>query len=351
MTLTASERPVRWAIVGSSEFALEWVLPALQAASGAAPVAIVSRDPGRVRSRLRGDEPVVTARLEALPGLGVDVVHVITPNDLHLPLTLEALSLGLDVVVEKPMALSVPEALAMEEAANERGRLLAVGSCMAWSPVIEASRRIVDAGGIGAVSHASISTGFDASGLTGWRLTLTTDDGGGVLNDLGPHAVDALVRLLGPVESVSARVETTLPSLVADDTAALLLRHGSGATSFVHVSFTHACNDLRVTGSSGHLTSGEWLGRRFAGDLTWATADRGAAEFEAHEHPPAADLQALTATDVLQCQAEEVSAAIRAGVSPAHAAVADGLHVMQVLAASLRSARRGMTELVEDPPS
>ncbi|MDX6235185.1 MAG: hypothetical protein QOH68_4352, partial [Nocardioidaceae bacterium] len=330
--------PVRWGLVGSSEFCLDWVLPGLRAAAGAEPVAVVTRDADALRARGsdHGDL-VVTESLAELATMGVDIIHVITPNDLHLPLALEAFALGLDVLMEKPMALSLDEARRMRQAAAESGRFLAVASCMAWSPVVERTREIVRSDGLGKVSHGHLTAGFDASNHHGWRQTTPTADGGGVLNDLGPHAIDALVRVLGPVVSVSAQLSTTVETYAADDTALLVLRHEGGSHSMVHLSFTHACNDLSLTGSTGQLTGTGWLGRRFAGQLALTRAERGASDFEAAAAGPAVETQALPFTDVLERQAVEVSAAVRGGVDPEHAAAADGIHVMAVLEAAQTS--------------
>ena len=137
--MTAGERsegPVRWAVVGSSAFALGSVVPALRALPEADLYAVVSRDPTATTRAIDDDAVVVTTRLSDLPAAGVELVHLIVPNQLHLPMTLECLSLGLNVLVEKPMAVSLSDARTMAGAAEQSERLLAVGSCMAWSPVV-----------------------------------------------------------------------------------------------------------------------------------------------------------------------------------------------------------------------
>ena len=259
--------PIRWAIVGGSDFALTAVVPALGNAAGAPLAAVVSRRPDDVRAALNDPSIAVTSQLSDLGDLDVDVVHLIVPNVLHRSLTVECLTAGFNVLVEKPMALSIEDAAAMAAAARDRGLMLAVGSNMAWSPVITQARAAVEAGRIGVVQHAEISVGFDTGATRGWRQHTPTIDGGGALYDLGAHCIDAVVRLLGGVGTVSALLRTTLPDHVSDDTAVLLLEHESGATSYIHTAFTHECNQLVLTGDAGRLTSSEWLGRNFAGNL------------------------------------------------------------------------------------
>jgi predicted dehydrogenase len=335
--------PVGWAVVGSSEFALDYVVPAIRSQTGSVVRAIVSRDPARVRARLNGNsdgEIAVTADLDDLPGLGADVVHLVVPNQLHRPLTLRCLALGRHVLVEKPMALSVAEAEEMATAATAAGLLLAVGSCMAWSPAVTRAGDLLRAGVLGEARHAGLAAGFDTGDQRGWRQLTSTAGGGGVLNDLGAHAIDAAIRLFGPIGEVSARLRTTLPRHESDDTASLMLGHVTGVTSHLELAFTHGCNQLSVTGTEGRLASAEWLGRRFAGDLVRHPDQADASRFGEVADGAVDELAGAPVTDVLARQAAEVATAIQAGRTPEHADVPTALQVMAVIHAAIRSSER-----------
>jgi predicted dehydrogenase len=329
--------PVGWAVVGSSEFALDYVVPAVASQRGCAVRAVVTRRPGQLRDRLAADGIAVTDRLGDLPGLGVDVAHLVVPNDLHLDLTLECLALGRHVLVEKPMALTAGEARQMAAAAA--GRLLAVGSCMAWSPTITRAAELLAAGALGNVMHGEISVGFDTEDQRGWRQLTPTSGGGGVLYDLGAHAIDAMIRLFGDVAEVNASLRTNLPRHVSDDTASLMLVHRTGITSHLELAFTHGCNQLSVTGTGGHLTSDEWLGRRFVGDLVLRTGQPDAKRFgRGQEREGVTDeLRGAPVVDVLALQAGEIAAAIRHGAPAPHADIGTALQVMAVIDAAVES--------------
>lgn len=338
MTGTSNEQPVRWALIGSGEFALDWTLPALRAATGAEPIAVVTREPSALRLR-RPDiaDLAVTSSLAALVDLGVEIVHVITPNDRHLELTLETLQLGMNVLVEKPMALSVDDAQLMAQTADTTGQLLAVGSCMAWSPVLRRAQELTSAGALGTVVHAHMTAGFDARAKPGWRQLQPTAEGGGVLYDLGPHAIDGLIRLLGPVVLVSAHLSSTVDGFQSDDAASVMLQHESGCTSFVHLSFTHACNELTIAGTEGELTGRNWLGRRFEGELIYIRGQHGASDFSVELDGPTIEKQQLPFTDVMERQGVEVSKAVRARSVPVHASRIAGAEVVRVLQAAITS--------------
>jgi predicted dehydrogenase len=216
---------------------------------------------------------------------------------------------------------------------------------MAWSPAITRAGELLAAGSIGSARHAEISVGFDTGDSRGWRQLTPTADGGGVLHDLGAHAIDAMIRLFGDVAEVTASLRTTLPRHVSDDTASLMLTHQSGVTAHLELAFTHGCNQLSVTGTSGHLTSQEWLGRRFAGDLVLHTGQPDAKRFgRGDERESAVDqLRGASVVDVLARQATEIAAAVRNGPPPRHADVGTALQVMTVIDAAATSSAEKRT--------
>jgi 1,5-anhydro-D-fructose reductase (1,5-anhydro-D-mannitol-forming) len=339
MTAPAAD-PVRWAIVGTSEFAVEWIAPAIKASTMATLAAVVSSSSDRARS--------VASRLEARLGTDdvrkldpseVDVVHLVTPNALHEPLTIAAFERGLHVVVEKPMALDVMQARRMVDAAGAAGRLLAVAHCMAWAPPVHTASTLVTDGAIGRPIDIRIAAGFDSPPADAWRQTTPTEAGGGPWLDLGPHAVDAAVRIMGPVASVDCLIDRLVHDYAAEDTVTAMLRFRSGAHGSVTTTFVAGQNELVIQGTGGRLRSGEWLGRDFAGELTFEPPDHGVGRFDVEVARGARDIP-LQRTNVYRPQVDDVSGAIRDG-TPSRIDGIHGLHVMEVLEAAIASARSG----------
>jgi len=344
-------RGVRWAIVGSGEFALDWLAPGIAAAGGATLTAIVSRDPDRVAPAARRlGVRHVTSSIGDLRGVA-DAVHIATPNHLHAQQAVEAAEHDLHVLVEKPMAMTVDQCRPMVAAAAAAGVLLAVGSCMAWAPPVEQAVSLIRSGAIGVPLHAVVWAGFDSPPAGLWRQERATSEGGGPLYDLGAHAVDALVRMLGPVASVTAMLGNLRYRYLAGDTATVSMAFRSGAHGTLHLSFATALNALRVDGSDGRLDSREWLGRRFRGDLSLTMGERGASDFAAAETDgqaaPDARMVPLQPVDLFAAQAEETSAAIRGHRVPRNRA-GMALEVVKVLEAAVVSAAEGRrVDLVE----
>ncbi len=126
----------------------------------------------------------------------VDAVWISTPNRFHAPHTIYALEHGKHVVVEKPMALSIDEAAAMNEASAKYNRILTAGHTDSYSFHIRAMRRIINSGRLGKLSS------LQAIAFTDWIVRPRSAEeqdpaqGAGVVWRQTPHQVDSL-RLIG----------------------------------------------------------------------------------------------------------------------------------------------------------
>jgi UDP-N-acetylglucosamine 3-dehydrogenase len=117
----------------------------------------------------------------------LDLLSVVAPTSLHLPIALDALDAGCHVLVEKPIAATRAEAEAMIAAARDAGRLLSVGHIERFNPAIRELRRRLAAGELGRVFqvHATRLGPFPA------RIRDV-----GVVVDLAPHDLDVMRFLL-----------------------------------------------------------------------------------------------------------------------------------------------------------
>jgi len=164
--------------------------------------------------------------------------------------------------------------------------------------------------------------------------------------DLGAHAVDAAIRFMGPVASVSCRLERLIHEYRAEDTASLLLRFRSGTHGSVQTTFACGQNEFAVQGTNGRLRSDEWLGREFAGRLRFEPADHGVGRFDIDVRHSAEDIP-LRSMNVYRPQVDEVSQAILDG-GETRISGHNGLQVQAVLDAAIRSARTGREVRVEE---
>ncbi|MBD8079392.1 Gfo/Idh/MocA family protein [Cellulosimicrobium arenosum] len=170
----------------------------------------------------------------------VDVVAVCSPSGTHAELALAALEAGRHVVVEKPLALDVGDALRVAEAARERGLMVSTISQRRFEPEHVALKRAVDTGALGevrlATTHVHWFRDDDYYRAAGWRST--TAQGGGSLMNQGVHNLDLLRWLCGPVDSVTAQHGTLGHAMEAEDTTVATVRFTSGALGVVTTTTT-----------------------------------------------------------------------------------------------------------------
>lgn len=226
----------------------------IAATEGLAVAFVVTRDAARADAvhREHPDAAVVASTDELWERGGVDVLVVATPNELHAPLALQAISRGVPVVVDKPMALNVAQAQELVDAAKRAGVLLAPFHNRRWDSDQLTLRRLLADGRLGDVyRYESRFERWRPSAPGGaWREDLPPERGGGQLLDLGTHLVDQALDLFGPVSEVYAEIDARR-GLVSDDDDFIVLRHVRGPISHLHASAVTAAPGprLRVLGS------------------------------------------------------------------------------------------------------
>jgi predicted dehydrogenase len=181
---------------------------------------------------------------ESLP-YGADAVVVCTPPDRHCVDTLHSLRSGSVVMVEKPLASTLRQA---DEIVDAGGQVLYAEN-LAFSPLVVQTSEI--ARQIGSLNFIEIRM---LSVQPTWGDFLNPERGGGVLFDLGSHAV-ALALLLArsdaPV-SVSASLRSSA-GIAVDDEAELFINFASGLRARIEATWTNpdAVWDIQVSSDHG----------------------------------------------------------------------------------------------------
>ena len=141
----------------------------------------------------------------------LDLIVVTTPVFLHHRMAMTALKKGIAVFMEKPLALNGEESF---ELASASGKITTcVGYCRRFMATYQMAKHLLETEKLGKAlsfgSHMFVTQNMDES--TGWQYD-PKKSGGGVLMDLGSHALDMVHFLLGDVHTVSARALATMSS-------------------------------------------------------------------------------------------------------------------------------------------
>ncbi len=144
----------------------------------------------------------VTDFRELLKRDDVDAVDVCLHNNLHAPVTIEALRAGKHVYCEKPIAGSWADGKAMLDAARETGKMLHIQLGKLYTDATTASKMVIDAGELGRIYHAA-ATEYRRRGrpyVDGYgtaRFVQKAQSGGGALYDMGIYELSRMLYLLG----------------------------------------------------------------------------------------------------------------------------------------------------------
>jgi len=179
----------------------------------------------------------------------IDVVVVLTPSGLHAEHVVNLSKYGKNIMVEKPMALTIEDADDMIEACDKNNIKLFVIKQNRFNLPIVKLRDAIDARRFGKlvlgtvrVRWARHQSYYDQDS---WRGTWEMD--GGVLTNQASHHVDMLEWMMGDVESVFAKMTTALADIETEDTAIVTLKFKNGALGIIEA--TTAARPTNIEGS------------------------------------------------------------------------------------------------------
>ncbi|MEH0688636.1 Gfo/Idh/MocA family oxidoreductase [Vibrio cholerae] len=135
----------------------------------------------------------------------IDIVHICTPNNTHAEYSIRAMRGGKHVMCEKPMATTVSDAEKMVRVSEETGKQLSVSYQHRYRTQYQFLKKEVDSGKLGEIYYAKAHA-VRRRGVPTWGNFLDKQvQGGGSLIDIGTHALDLVLHLMGnyDVESVS----------------------------------------------------------------------------------------------------------------------------------------------------
>lgn len=187
---------VRLAVVGTGAIAQMAHLPVLTKMRGVSVTALVDIDRAKARALAdRFDVPDVYVDLEDLFDAGdLDAIIVSTPSHLHQPYVLEAIAAGVDVLCERPLALTTRGVQSILDAAAEAGRKVIVGNNTRFRSDVQALDRFLRGGELGTLTGFRAGAYHQHGSVSGWRLS-RAESGGGALFDLGLSLVDLALWL------------------------------------------------------------------------------------------------------------------------------------------------------------
>lgn len=296
-----------------------------------------------------GGSPIVDG-IAGLVAAKPDLVCILTESGNHYDHAKALLSAGINVIVEKPVALRLEHAEELSALAKAKGLICAEIKQNRYNPAVRFLRRMMDEGRFGRIVSLGVrvhwsrdQSYYDDPWHGRWRMD------GGVLAQQAIHHLDAMRWLGGPIEAVCAQGRAIVNRLEAEDTATAIVRFASGAMGTIEATTAARPRDfeasLHIVGEAALAKVG---GRAINLIETWepveATAeDEGVAERHSQDVPTSYGLgHGPYIRDVVDCW--------RAGRTDVPVSVDEGAKALAFLHALYRSMETGGWVSLADKP-
>ena len=193
---------------------------------------------------------------------GLDAVSIVVPTTLHMPVGLDVIASGANLLVEKPIADSLENAEKLTRAADDACVKLMVGHIERFNPAVTKLKEIIDSGLLGKI----VSISARRVGPYNPRIRDV-----GVILDIGVHDIDVISYLYSKrVNEVYSIAGADIHSF--EDHAVIVLRYDHEFSGIVETNWLtpHKVRNLTVIGVSGvayldyidqtvELHDGEWI--------------------------------------------------------------------------------------------
>lgn len=267
---------MRWALIGASTIASNYMIAAMRAQPGGKIAAVCSGSVARAKEFAAEHE--IPLAFDDLPQMlqqdGIDAVYISSTNEKHHAQALAAIAAGKHVLCEKPLAMTLDEAEEMVAAADAAGVVFATNHHLRCSGSHRAVRDLIVSGRIGDVLSLRIHHAVHLPpNLQGWRIN-DAAAGGGVIPDITVHDADVARFLLreDPIDVV-AQMGTSGMGDGVEDSAMSVWTMPSGTMVMSHESFTHpyAGSGLEVHGTKGSIFARGVMTQEPVGEITLVT--------------------------------------------------------------------------------
>lgn len=194
----------------------------------------------------------------------VELVHIVTPPDLHAEMAVAALQAGKHVFGEKPLATTNEDAQAILAASRAAGRVVGINYVMRYDPLYQIVQEIARSGVLGPLTHVEFQNYASDEGLGDDHWFWDKRQSGGIFIEHGVHFFDIVGAVVGaPARRVLGQTWTRPDGTDKEDRVQALVTYANG----IEASFYHAFNrpgalekqTAHFAFEKGHVTLDGWI--------------------------------------------------------------------------------------------
>ncbi len=198
-------------------------------------------------ARVYDDVEKMVSSEAALPAAErIDIVAITTPNNSHFSIAKLALEAGFNVMCEKPMTMTLDEAVELEKIVNESGKTFGLMHTYSGYPMVKLAKDLVKQGEIGKVrkvvvryAQGWLATALEKEGQTqaSWRTDPKQSGAAGCVGDIGTHAANLAEYITGAqITNICADLTSFVDGRLLDDDGNCLLKMDNGIKGVLHCS-------------------------------------------------------------------------------------------------------------------
>jgi len=202
---------------------------------------------GLDRRRVYADYLELIEKEQALPAdERIDFVTVATPNNWHFPIAKACLEGGFHVMCEKPMTLTVKEALALQSVVRKSRKIFGLMHNYTGYPMVKLARDMVEQGDLGTIYKVVVhyTQGWlirpierEGQMQASWRADPKQSGAAGCMGDIGTHAANLAEFITGlSIQTLCSDLTKFVKGRKLDDDGSVLLRFNKGAKGVLYAS-------------------------------------------------------------------------------------------------------------------
>lgn len=199
----------------------------------------------------------------------IDFVTIVTPNFAHFAPAMMALDHGFHVVIEKPIAFTLDEAIQLKKKVEETGLILCLTHTYSGYPMVKQAKAMVADGVLGKIRKVWVEypqgwlsklSEREGNAQAAWRTDPKKSGKAGCMGDIGTHAAHLSEYITGAkITHLCADLNALVPGRMLDDDGGVLLKFDNGAAGVLMASQVAAGEEnalkIRIYGEKGGL---EW---------------------------------------------------------------------------------------------
>jgi 1,5-anhydro-D-fructose reductase (1,5-anhydro-D-mannitol-forming) len=279
---------MNWGLIGASTIASQYMIEAIRAQDGHEIKTVQSASAAHGAQFAKAHNiPKATDDLSTLlADADIAAVYISSTNEKHKDQALAAIAAGKHVLCEKPLAMTVEDAVEMVKAAERAGLVFATNHHLRNAGSHIKIRQLISDGEIGSVQSIRIFHAvYLPENLQGWRIN-DAGAGGGVIPDIVVHDADTVrFYLQQDPERVVALERSESMGKGVEDNVMSIWTMPSGVMVQTHESFTHrfAKTGVEIYGTKGSIIAREVMTQRPVGEI-FLTNEDGTREVAFDDH-------------------------------------------------------------------